>query len=154
MELYQELVKKSITSFRTADHLTYVTFPLIRETKLILTILDNINLSLTNAMNAALEYEKYYKRIMSIPDHFDLKYALFEDKLINKYSILRKEAQLIHQIHHILESHKQSPIEFSRRDKFVICNHNYQMKTITIPEVKEFLSQTRTIITKITKGIK
>lgn len=151
MELYKELAKKAISSFRTADHLTYVTFPLVNDTKLILTILENINLALINAMNAALEYERYYKRLMPLPENFESRYLIFEDKLINKYNILQKEAQLIRQINYIIESHKESPIEFSRKDKFVICNHSYKMKTITMPEIKEFLTQTRSLITKVTR---
>ncbi len=154
MEPYQQLAKKAISSFRTADHLTYVTFPLINDTKLILTILENINLALINIMNSALEYERYYKRIMPLPDNFNSRYTTFEDKLINKYNIVKKEAQLIRQINNIIESHKDSPIEFSRKDKFVICNNTYKMKTITIPEIKEFLTQTRQIIQKITNQIK
>jgi len=150
---HQLLSKKASSYFRTADHLTYVTYPLVNDLKLIPTILENINLALLSAMNAALEYERYYKRIAPLPENFDSRYMIFEDKLINKYHIIKKEAQVIRQINQILNNYKNAPIEFSRKDKFVICNHEYRMKTVSMPEIKEFLSQTRTIIAKVSKVV-
>ena len=153
MLLHQELSKKASSYFMTADHLAYVTFPVVNDLKLIPAILENLNLALLNAMNAALEYERYYKRLQPLPENFDSRYSVFEDKLINKYNILKKEAQLIHQVNNVMKNYKDAPIEFPRKDKFVIFNHEYRMKTVSMPEIKDFLIQARELITKITKVV-
>ena len=56
--------------FKTADHLTYVTYPLLKDNKLIITIIENLSEATTKAMDAVLYYEKYYKRIMHFPSDF------------------------------------------------------------------------------------
>lgn len=48
-----EQAKKHI---QTADHLAYITFPFIKENKLLLKILEELNSSILNIMNAILQY--------------------------------------------------------------------------------------------------
>jgi DNA-binding ferritin-like protein (Dps family) len=153
MELYSEYAKKASSSFNTADHLAYVTFPLLRENRLILTILDNINIALTSAMNAILEYDRYYKRIRPLPDNFEVRYQAFKNSII-RHNIKESEARLVKEIKTLLDSHKSSPIEFSRKDKFIICTDDYRVKSISIQEVKDYLEKTKSFLMKVDSIIK
>ena len=73
MERYLELFQKANDYFKTADHLAYVTYELVQEPKLLLTILDNLNLALKHKTDSLLEYERLYKRISPIPQNQELK---------------------------------------------------------------------------------
>ncbi len=42
MELHEFYLKKASSFFKTADHLIYVTLPVVNDNKLIVTVLDNI----------------------------------------------------------------------------------------------------------------
>ena len=53
---------------KTADHLVYMTFPLVKENKLLLKALEEIYQSLINTINAILQYEYAYKRIQIYTD--------------------------------------------------------------------------------------
>ena len=63
MEKYQQHLQDAIKSLKLADHMTYVTFPLINEYRLLLKIFDEIYKSVINNVNAVLCYEYLYKRI-------------------------------------------------------------------------------------------
>jgi hypothetical protein len=151
---YKELAMGAIRSIKRADHLTYMTLPLIRDNKLILSILENIHLSLVQGMDAMLEYERYYKRISPLPMNFNSRFDIFRDKLINKYNITNDEVELIRSLKESIESHKNSPIAFSRPDKFVICSENYRMKSISVEEIKQYILIAKSFLRKMESTIK
>ena len=146
---HKDLFKEAVRTIRRADHLTYMTLPLVKDNKLILVIIENINISMIHGMNSVLEYERYYKRIGPLPQNFNSRFDIFRVKLINKYGISTEEADLIRMLKENIEAHKSSPVEFSRPDKFVICNENYRMKTISIPEIKQYILIAKGFLKKI-----
>jgi hypothetical protein len=50
--------------------------------------------------------------------------------MIPKHGLNSKYEKLVRELHHILSEHKKSPIEFARKDKFIICSPSYQTKTV------------------------
>ena len=66
-ELYQELISGANKAVRTADHLVYVTYPLVNDVKLLVTITENLNKALLMAMEALLQYEylQFYSTSLS-----------------------------------------------------------------------------------------
>ena len=151
---YRELAKEAVISIRRADHLTYMALPLVKDNKLILSILDNIRISLMHGMNSLLEYERLYKRVSPLPENFNSRYEVFRDKLINKYGITDIEVELIRNLKDTIEAHKNSPVEFSRPDKFVICTENYRMKTISVQEIKQYILITKSFLRKVENILK
>jgi hypothetical protein len=49
----------------------------------------------------------------------------------------------------IIRNRKESPMEFIRKDKYVICSEDYGMKTITIDKVKNYIFQSKSFIIKL-----
>ena len=148
---YNEIFKNAVKSIKRADHLTYMTLPIVKDNKLVLSIMENIHISMVQGMNTVLEYERMYKRIPPLPQNFASRFAIFRDKLINKYGITREEAELLRSLGETISAHKSSPVEFSRPDKFVICNENYRMKTISVQEIKQYIIITKGFLRKIEK---
>ena len=58
-----DLINKANQSFKVADHIAYVTYPLVKDNKLIITVTENLAESLTKAIESLLFYERMYKRI-------------------------------------------------------------------------------------------
>lgn len=154
MELYEIHLKKAISCFKVADHLTYVTLPLVHDNKLIITILENINLALIHGMNAVLEYEKHYKRVLLLNDGFEFRYEVFTKKIIGRYGFIKEDALLIYELRNFVKERKEAPIEFTRVNKFVICSDNYRMKTVSIEDIKKYLLKTKTFLLKAGKALK
>jgi hypothetical protein len=71
MQQYQEDLKQAIRHLQIADHITYVTFPLVNEKRLLLKIIEEINLAIIHSLNCMFNY-KYPK------EPIDLKKEKFQ----------------------------------------------------------------------------
>jgi len=146
MEKFEECKEKAGKCIHIADHMISVTYPLVKDTKLLLAIMENIFLSLTNSMASVLHYERMYKRIPPFQDNFDSKFRMFKERCINRFNIDKSYILFIQDIKDVIVSHRKSPVEFVRKDKFVICSDNYRMKAISIEDIKKYVSKAKVFI--------
>tara|TARA_Y100000310_G_C20694493_1_gene824579 strand:+ start:1182 stop:1661 length:480 start_codon:yes stop_codon:yes gene_type:complete len=154
MRRIEELRITSKRNIQIADHMIYMTYNVVKDPKILLSIMDNIFLGFSKAMNAVLQAEYIYKKIPSIPKGFEAKSMLFRDIAL-KYDINDEYLKAMREIKETIIDHKTSPVEFRRKDKFVICSGDYKMRTIDIDIIKkyiklakEFISKTDSIIIK------
>ena len=143
MELYQELREKARKNINIADHMIYMTYSVVKDPKLLLTIMDNIFLSLTYGMSSILHYERLYKKIAVFPENFESKLELFKERVVPKYGIPPENIKMMQKVKDIILEHKRSPMEFVRGNKFVICNDSYKMRTLSVDEIKEYIKRTK-----------
>ena len=153
MELYQNHYKKAVNFFKSADHLIYVTFPVIKDVKLIITVLNNIYFALIHGMDAALEYERYYKRVLPLANNFELRLDVFKKRVVGRYGFANQEAEFIAEIKMLMDERKEASMEFSRSGKFIICSENYRIKTVSVEEIKKYLSTTKNFLIKVNNMI-
>lgn len=78
---------------------------------------------------------------------------MFREKCIQKYNFSREQVELIQDIRDIILEHKKSPVEFRRKDSFVICSDNYNIKTISIDKIKDYLYKAKLFIQETNKII-
>ncbi len=148
MEEYTKVMQEAIIAFKTADHLMYVSYPLLKDNKLLLALVYNLHISGFKAVYAFLLYEKLYKRLHLLPSDFQSRIDLFESHLMGKIDIRPEVCKIIKNLKSLVDQHQRSPIEFSRKDAYVLCNEDYSRLTKLTPEllrtylssVREFLS--------------
>ncbi len=151
MEEIKRYVFEANNAFRTADHLAYVSYPLLKDNKLLLAITQNLYVAGLKGMDAVLNYERFYKRLNALPLDFDSKMHLFE-KNINNVNIRHDVCKIIKDLRFIINQHRNSPVEFSRREKFVICSDDYStMKTIDIDMLKTYIVVMREFLNSINR---
>lgn len=143
MENIMEAEKK----IQTADHMIYVTFPLIKDKRLLLKILQEIKNSVTNCINSILQYEYLYKRI-TLYKNPKLNFKIFTEKCAPRYKITKEEINLILELFDFMEKHRESPFEFTKDDKVVILSNGLKPKTLTVEKTKEFLIIVKDILRK------
>lgn len=143
------MVKRYNELLKTADHLTYVTYPLVKDVKLLVAIIGNLYESVKLSIESLLYFERMYKRIGPLPDNFNSKLDVFKSKIVDRFNFDRKFLVLVEDLKNIVEHREKSPMEFIRRDRYVICNHNYRMKTLTIENIKNYLAQSKLFVAKI-----
>ena len=146
MQKFKESVLQANKYLKNADHLLNMTYPLIKDVKLLVSILDNLDKSLQYALYSFLYYDYVYKKIISIPSSFSDKFDLFKRKSAIKYNINLDTIKLIREVHETMQIHKKSPVEFERNNKFVICSSTYRMRTISIEEIKKYITETKLFI--------
>jgi len=148
MEKFQELGELAKKKIHLADHILTQTYPLIQDPKLLLVVVENIFLALTNAMGAILYYERLFKSIPPFQDNFSSKFNMFREKIVNRYNIPKEEVKLIQEIKDIILQHKKSPVEFIKKNQLVICSGDYNMRTISIDIMKNYLNQAKNFVQK------
>lgn len=146
MEKYQELRERAFKNLQTADHMLTMTYPLVQDQKLLIAVLDNIFLALTNAMGAILHYERLNKNIPPFQDNFDSKFNMFRQRCVPKFNIGSDNILFIQEIKELMLEHKRSPVEFARKDSFVICSAGYNLRSINTQKLKEYIKKTKEIL--------
>ncbi len=150
MEEFQLASSKAQEKLKLADHMLTQTYPLIKDPKLLVAVMENVFLALTNAMASVLYYERTFKSIPPFVDNFENKFRLFKEKCAPKYDLSKKYADAIAEVKEAVLAHRKSPIEFARKENFVICSDNYKLKTITIEQIKGYIDLTKTFLKETT----
>jgi len=153
MEKIFEHIQEAERELKTIDHLVYVTFPLIKDKRLLLKILQELKGVITHCITAILQYEYLYKRVNLYPDSKE-NFKTFTEKCAPRYDINKNDLQLIFELFDFVEMHKQSPFEFIKDGKVVILSENSKPTTLTIEKTKEFLILSKEIIKKTREGMK
>jgi len=149
MEKFQTAKHNAQKRLKIADHMLTMTYPLVKDSKLLLAVLENLFLSLTNSVASVLHYERLFKRIPPFHDTFESKFNMFRAKVVPKYKIEMEYVTMIKEIKDIIIMHKKSPVEFTRKDKFVIASESYKIKTITVEQIREYIKKTKLFIAKM-----
>ena len=152
IEKFQENLKAAVKSLQIADHMTYVTFPLVNEQRLILKIFDEIYKSVINCINAILNYEYLYKRIQIYSDNGD-NIRTFASKCAKNYSLNNEQIKKILEIIDLNKKHNQSAMEFVKKNKVVILSDSLSTKTLDIFKIKEYLLLAKELLMKTNKRL-
>lgn len=149
MENFQEAREKAVKYIKIADHMLNHTYPLIKDSRLLLAALENTFLALTNSVASLLYYERTFKSIPPFQPTFESKFNLFREACIRKYKIEESYLTLMLDLKAIITDHKKSPVEFTRSGSFVICDERYRTRIISVDEMKKYISKTKMLIEKI-----
>ena len=149
MEKFQELRDQANKKLKLADHILTMTYPMVKDPRLLLSSIENLFLAFTYGMSSLLYYEQLFKRIPRFQDNFTTKFDMFRDECSKRYNIDNEHLKIIQDIKEIIVSHKKSPIEFSRNDSLIICNHNYRMKTISANMIQNYVQKAKLFIKNI-----
>ena len=94
MEKFFENLEKSEKIIQTAGHLLYVTYPLVKDKKLLLKILTEIKNGLASCINAVLQYEYLYGRVRLSQDA-KINFKTFMEKCCPRYNISETEVKKV-----------------------------------------------------------
>ncbi len=140
-------LKNAEKSLRLADHLAYVTFPLIGEQRISLKIITELNIFAIYLINAILQYEYYFKRINLYRDARS-NLETFRSSCIKTYKFSDEEARALFDIMRLAEAHKKSPMEFVKNSNVVIMTDNMRTETINMEKIKNFIRVSKSIMGK------
>ena len=153
MEKFLENIIAAEKKIQTADHLIYVTFPLIKDKRLLLKILQETKNAVTDCISSILQYEYLYKRI-TLYKNPKLNFKTFIEKCALRYQITKEEINSILELFDFMEKHRESPFEFIKDDKVVILSNSLKPKTLTVEKTKEFLIIVKNILKKTRETFK
>ena len=143
----KNFLDKAESSLRTIDHLVYITYPLIKENRLLKKILEQIYESATIIIEAILQYEYMYKRIKLYQDKKQ-NFEIFTNKCAARFNITQEEVVVLKELFNLMEKHKESSFEFTRKDKLVIMSNNLKTESVGLEQVKKYLNILKIILKK------
>ncbi|MGV8151470.1 MAG: hypothetical protein ACP5OG_00155 [Candidatus Nanoarchaeia archaeon] len=146
MEKFQKNYQIAAKSLQIADHMAYITYPLINEKRLLLKIFDEIYKSVINSIYATLNYEKTQNRVVVYDDDFSNLEIFY--RICEKYGFSKDKIKFVSEILELNKKHKQSAIEFVRKEKVVILSDNLSTIAIDIKKIKEYLIIARELVIK------
>jgi hypothetical protein len=147
MEKFLENIIAAEKKIHIVDHMIYVTFPLIKDKRLLLKILQEIKNAVMDCIRSILQYEYLYKRI-TLYKNPKSNFKIFIEKCTPRYQITKEEINLILELFDFIEKHRESPFEFIKDDKVIILSNDLNPKTLTIEKTKEFLMLVKNILRK------
>lgn len=153
MYKFLENLEQAEKILRATDHLIYSVYPLIKEKRILLKSLTEINTAIVKIINAILQYEYLYKRI-SLDKNSQINFQTFMLKCAPRYEINSDEITQIKELFEITKQHQKSSMEFTRNEKIVILSKDLCQKTISLEKIKEFLNLAKSLLKKIEKQLK
>lgn len=153
MEKILENITEAEKNLRIIDHLVYVTFPLIKDKRLLLKVIQEIKEVITSCITSILQYEYLYKRVSLYKDSRE-NFKTFTEKCAARYNIGKEEIKLVLELFEFVEKHKASPFEFIKNEKIVILSENSRPATLTLEKTKEFLITAKNFLKKTKEGMK
>ena len=145
------LMEEANRAFKTADHLAYVTYPVVTDRKLLMVIVEHLHRAITKSVEAILAYEYLYKRINHLPRDVSTQFSLFGETAVH-YGIKKDLVSIMREINEIVDHRDKSPIEFVRKDRFIIASDTFHLKTVTIEKVKSYIQHIKHLLEKINEA--
>jgi 3-methyladenine DNA glycosylase AlkD len=142
-----DMFGKAEHSLRVADHMVYITYPLLKDTKLIKKTLEELSSCTINLINAVLFNEFKKKRITLTRDKKE-NLDIFKRNMY-RFGITREEKEVLETILELIEKHNTSSTEFIRKDSLVILLDNLKTETVTFDRLKLYLNTLKIIIQKL-----
>lgn len=151
-EKYFESLQQAQKSLQIADHMTYITFPLVKEKRLLLKVLSEIGISILSTINAILQYEYSWKRIQIYSDAKS-NFETFKH-IVPRYKISPEQLKILIEVLALSEKHKKSPFEFVKNDRIVIMSDSLAPSYLNLEKIKTFLLETKDFLRKVNLQIK
>ena len=126
--------------YNAAFHLLKVTMPVVNDPKLLIGVVYSLFQSMEAAMDAILAYDRQLQLVPAYSSTFASKFGLFRARSARRHQVPQEMVQAIETLQKVLELHKNSPMEFPRGSKMVLANSDYQLKVLSLQEIKQYLT--------------
>jgi len=153
-EKFMEYLSKASQLLHRADHMLYMTYPLVKDKRLLLKIIEYLGESMVSMINSILQYDYLYKRIELYKNARE-NFETFRQSCAPRYGITSEEINKITELLRIMQRHRESQMEFMKKDQLVIMSNNSaRTEVITVEKIKEFLIIAKNVLGKVERELK
>lgn len=136
-----------------ADHILTQTYPLVKDSKLLLAVLQNVYEAVDAGILAILMHEHEKRRVPTMGETFEGRLALFQRHIMPKQPMPKEFLRFVGEVRETIHDHKQSPMEFTRKNQFVICSDSYRLRTLSESRLKQYVQQTRIFVRTVDEWV-
>lgn len=136
-----------------ADHMLYVTFPLVKEKTLFLNSLEHVNLAIKFMVKAFLEREEKMKNISRLPKNEVFLINFFTKEYEARLGLNKKTLEAITLLPKLVDAKNRKQYFFeSNRDYFII-KEGFGTRRIEFQKIKDFLNEAKKLYKKISDDL-
>ncbi len=145
-----EMLADAEKSYANAEYLVRITYPVVKDSKLLLRALEALYRSVVTAISAILYFEFLYKRIELTKDSVRNQEVFFRD-CAARYGISEADKVNIKAIFEYSLKHKASGTELARPGKIMIMD-DYMLGTdLSVNRLKELLAVVKRLLENATE---
>jgi len=153
MEKILENLEEAEKLIKTTDHLIYLSFPLLKDKRILLKAVIKIKEVLNKCINSILKYDFLDKKIRLYKDP-KKNFKVFKDTSAKRYNINPQEIKEIIEIFDLAEHQEKSSMEFMKNNQVIILSETMQQKQVTLEKTKSFLFLAKNILKKTKENLK
>lgn len=142
---FVESIVESQRLYRSAEHLISVTFPVVKDTKLLLRGLESLHKSLILSIGNILKFEHIYGRV-SLGQDRERNLRVFFLYCAKRYGLSENDREIIKEILFMGKKHRESGMEFSRDGKLIILDDDMKEYELKQERMKVFLEVAKRIL--------
>lgn len=148
MENIRKLLKDAQEKMLRADHLAFMTYPQVKEPKMLALVVDNANAVFLDCMEALLCYERMYKRINPVKGDFDSELRVFRTHCCKRYGYPESVLGMVSEVKHLADKKRSCPVEFQRKESYMLCSEDYKLDSLNAKKVQSYVQEAKRFLNK------
>ncbi len=141
MDEYKSLIDQAYKEAKLADYMAYVTSKLVKDKKVVISILDHIHKSYMLSLTAFLSRERFYRRVPPVPKEPLLLIDLFFNQYAQSLNVNQSLKQVMLKISKAIKAYNERGMLLQRGTKYVFVAANYELIDVKPDDVKVWLKQ-------------
>ncbi len=150
----EDYLRDSQRELGIADHMAYVTMPLLTDKNLFISMVDHLYKSVLYSIMGFLKNEMDYKRLFAIPKEQRDIVDFFLRKYSHQIGIGSETLDMVRRMVNIGITANKSFTQFNRSDKLVVLSQNYNVLEVDKEAVKKYLSLQKKFILKVRENLR
>ena len=131
---------------RAADHLLSTTYALVKEPKLLVSVVEHLVQSIDAAIHAVLIHEQLG---IKIDGPLEYKLDLYRRKIASKHGNDAGLIEFAMTLHALVEERKKSMVEFKRKEQWIVSDKDFHLQSFNEQDVKNYVKKTKQYVAQL-----
>ena len=149
MENYHELINKAQKEIDSSDHLLFVTYNIVKDSKFVFSVTNQLIDAVKYALEALLEFERKSKLIEPYPKQFNFMVETFKKKVAERREFEEKTLTFLKKLVTMEQTIDTSSLHFRRGDTYVLADEDFGTQSIELQTIKSYFSSAQEFVTKV-----
>ncbi len=150
---YKEKVSEASRKLWVADQTINGAYGITKDPKILVGVVEHCLDAMRMGVSALINFEVDNKELEYSGNSPEIGMELLRARLAEKYGIPKEYILKISEMKEFLLDKEKSPVEFRRKEKFIVCDDKYNLNVIDEKRAREFLKTSKEFLSLIKKII-
>ncbi len=149
MENYHELLNKAKKEIDSSDHLLFVTYNIVKDSKFVFSVTNQLIDAVKYALEALLEFERKSKLIEPYPKQFNFMVDTFKKKVSERREFETSTLVFLNKLVLMEQTIDSSSLNFRRGETYVLADEEFGTQAIELQTIKSYFSDAKSFVEKV-----